>query len=54
MIEFELVKKFGFYEEMEEKLVFFLKVFRYEDGEIYLDMLKREKEDREFYRMIVI
>lgn len=55
MTELEPVKKFGFYEETEEKPAFFLKAPRNEDGETYLDMLKREKEeDREFYRMIVI
>lgn len=54
MTELEPVKKFGFYEETVEKPSFFLKAPRNEDGETYLDMLKREKEDREIYRMIVI
>lgn len=55
MTELEPVKKFGFYEETEEKPAFVLKAPRNEDGETYLDMLKREKEeDKEFYRMIQI
>lgn len=55
MTELEPAKKFGFSEETEEKPAFFLKPPRNEDGETYLDMLKREKEeDKEFYRMIQI
>lgn len=60
MVQIELDRQFlGFLfvgkKEKEEKLDFFLKFFRNDGGEIYLDILKREKqEDKEFYKMIVI
>lgn len=55
MTDLEPSKKFGFSEEMEEKPGLSLKPPRNENGEPYLDMLKREKEeDKEFYRMILI